>query len=169
MESNIIYIIGIVPVSVAVLLVPVLDIIVIALLSIIAPASVLFVFGNGFCDMRIFSTRCYREAGPAEKIWLENHHPSDNRHGASMPHPRELYIKMTSPDTWNLRDISWDQLLASVRNNFGFREFAQIQACFGMLGKPGKTKCGPNSTILHQFSSIQFINTQPENINSEVQ
>ena len=40
-----------------------------------------FVFGYGFCDMRTFCTRGYREAGPAEKNLVEK--PSDNRRGGS--------------------------------------------------------------------------------------
>ena len=38
-----------------------------------------YVFADGFCDMRIFCTRGYREFGPAEKIWLENPRPLENR------------------------------------------------------------------------------------------
>ena len=62
------YRIGIVPVAVAVPLVPVLAVIMIFLLAIFSPPLSFFVFGDGFCDMSIFCTRGYRDAVPAEIV-----------------------------------------------------------------------------------------------------
>ena len=36
-------------------------------LQVLSPPPSFFVFGGGFCDMRAFCTRGYREAGPVEK------------------------------------------------------------------------------------------------------
>ena len=36
-------------------------------LQLFSPPQSFFVFGDGFCDMRTFCTRGYRESGPAEK------------------------------------------------------------------------------------------------------